>query len=178
MEATLEIATHFRDGTNLVGAEIAPELNYLLIVYWSKNLKWHSPRKIWKLQRGLTNPIAFKHLQLILLALLDSRKKKLWIHKILKVLAMQSLPQMFILTESWCAVFWQPRTFTVRSDVHRQVDNLRAVTKNNNIFWHRKPRNADALVISVETNHLTERCFVTWHRAKWSNFWVRFLAVI
>lgn len=46
MEATLEIATHFRDGTNLVGAEIAPELNYLWIVYWSKNLKWHSPRKI------------------------------------------------------------------------------------------------------------------------------------
>lgn len=174
MEATLEIATHFHDGTNLVGAEIAPELNYLWIVYWSKNLKWHSPRKIWKLQRGLTYPIAFEHLTVnfYLLYLTVWRKNfgftKFWRYWLCNhylkcsywqnhdVQSFDSRAPMF--TDKWItSELWQ---------------------KKNNIFWHRKPRNADALVISVETNHLTERCSVTWHRAKWSNFWVRFLAVI
>lgn len=173
MEATLEIATHFRDGTNLVGAEIAPELNYLWIVYWSKNRtplgKFESYRED-SLIRLLSNTW-----QLIFTCFtwhyeektLDSQNSEGTCYAIIT---------SNVHTDR-CAVFWQPRTFTVRSDVHRQVDNLRAVAKKN-IFWHRKPLNSDALVISVETNHLTERCSVTWHRAKWSNFWVRFLAVI
>lgn len=136
MEATLEIATHFRDGTNLVGAEIAPELNYLWIVYWSKNRtplgKFESYRED-SLIRLLSNTW-----QLIFTCFtwhyeektLDSQNSEGTCYAIIT---------SNVHTDR-CAVFWQPRTFTVRSDVHRQVDNLRAVAKKKHFLTPQAPK--------------------------------------